>query len=240
MISILVTISAIAVEWTISAFLNLIFISSAAFNYIQQIFTGSDPRHNSNSSRLQSANNYLEWIRIANEIDQKPDISSWKHDLVSPFYDYKLIHSRLNALRAARIGADTPTLVLLIRSGLLRNFGGIMDPRLYSVSFTGTKRNIEDYLEEVNRSMQLISDMDPALVPVQHKLDLFTEVSQSFGHTALLLHGGASFGLFHLGVVKALYETNMLPRIISGSSVGAMIAALICVHKEEELPVIFK
>lgn len=43
--------------------------------------------------------------------------------------------------------------------------------------------------------------------------------------------------LYHLGVLKALHEQGLLPRIISGHAVGAMVAALICIHTDEELPV---
>lgn len=44
-------------------------------------------------------------------------------------------------------------------------------------------------------------------------------------------------GLYHIGVVKALHERDLLPRIISGTAVGALIAALICIHTDDELPV---
>ncbi len=54
-----------------------------------------------------------------------------------------------------------------------------------------------------------------------------------------LIEGGATFGLYHLGVVKSLFEADLLPRIISGTSVGALIAALICTHTEQELPNLF-
>jgi TAG lipase/lysophosphatidylethanolamine acyltransferase len=64
-------------------------------------------------------------------------------------------------------------------------------------------------------------------------------VSQSFGNTALILTGGVTFGLYHLGVIKALHQQRLLPRIISGASVGALIAALVCIHTEEELPKLF-
>jgi TAG lipase/lysophosphatidylethanolamine acyltransferase len=94
-------------------------------------------------------------------------------------------------------------------------------------------------LEEVCNTLESIHIADTGVIPFQQKVDLFAEVSQSFGHTALLLHGGATFGLYHLGVVKALYEAGLLPRIISGSSVGALIAALICIHTKDELPNLF-
>jgi predicted acylesterase/phospholipase RssA len=44
-------------------------------------------------------------------------------------------------------------------------------------------------------------------------------------------------GLYHLGVVKTLLEHKLLPRIVCGSSIGALIAALVCIHTDEELPV---
>jgi len=40
----------------------------------------------------------------------------------------------------------------------------------------------------------------------------------------------------HIGVVKALYTIGMLPDIISGSSLGAIVAAFVCVRSDEELP----
>ncbi len=38
-----------------------------------------------------------------------------------------------------------------------------------------------------------------------------------------------------MGVVKALYDCRLLPRIISGSSVGSLIAALVCSKTDAEL-----
>jgi TAG lipase/lysophosphatidylethanolamine acyltransferase len=110
---------------------------------------------------------------------------------------------------------------------------------LGTILVTRTKEVIDEYLEEVCNTLDAIHSTDTSAIPFQQKVDLFSEVSQSFGHTALLLHGGATFGLYHLGVVKALYEAGLLPRIISGSSVGALIAALICIHTKEELPTLF-
>jgi hypothetical protein len=54
-------------------------------------------------------------------------------------------------------------------------------------SYVGTKAAIDDYLMEVKSTIRMISDYEND--SVQQKSDLFTEVSQSFGHTALLLHG---------------------------------------------------
>jgi len=49
-----------------------------------------------------------------------------------------------------------------------------------------------------------------------------------------------AIGLYHLGVIKALFEHNLLPRIFSGSSAGSLFASLVCCKNDEELPKIFK
>jgi predicted acylesterase/phospholipase RssA len=43
-----------------------------------------------------------------------------------------------------------------------------------------------------------------------------------------MLSGGAHFGKFHFGLLKALYEQDLMPRIVSGSSVGSLVLAAVC------------
>lgn len=58
--------------------------------------------------------------------------------------------------------------------------------------------------------------------------------------TGLALSGGAARGIAHLGVVKALYEKNIHPDCISGTSSGAITGALLADgHDPEELLEIF-
>ncbi|RUS18843.1 acyl transferase/acyl hydrolase/lysophospholipase [Endogone sp. FLAS-F59071] len=91
-------------------------------------------------------------------------------------------------------------------------------------------------MEEVVSQLGYIAGTDSKLNP-QVKLDFFNDTRQSFGCSALVLYGGATFGLYHIGVVKALNQHGLLPRIISGTGVGGLIAALICIHTDDELPV---
>lgn len=62
----------------------------------------------------------------------------------------------------------------------------------------------------------------PAELPLDEKLAFLRETRHAFGRTALVLSGGGSFGSFHVGVVKALHDAGMLPRVVSGSSAGAI------------------
>lgn len=81
---------------------------------------------------------------------------------------------------------------------------------------------------------------EPMTMSNQMKLDFVHDTRQAFGRSTLVLQGGAIFGLFHMGVVKALFLRGLLPRIITGTATGALIAALVAIHKEEELPDVLK
>jgi TAG lipase/steryl ester hydrolase/phospholipase A2/LPA acyltransferase len=45
-----------------------------------------------------------------------------------------------------------------------------------------------------------------------------------------LLSGGGLMGMYHIGVLLALKEAGITPRIIAGSSAGSIIAACIAVR----------
>lgn len=77
--------------------------------------------------------------------------------------------------------------------------------------------------------------MGDASLTNQAKLDLLHDTRQAFGRSVLVLQGGSIFGLCHIGVIKALHLRGLLPRIISGTATGALMAALVGVHNEDEL-----
>jgi predicted acylesterase/phospholipase RssA len=39
----------------------------------------------------------------------------------------------------------------------------------------------------------------------------------------------------HFGVVKAFLDAHLLPRVITGTSAGGLVAALVCTRTDEEL-----
>ena len=54
------------------------------------------------------------------------------------------------------------------------------------------------------------------------------------------MSGGAALGTYHGGVVYALLRSNLLPKVITGSSVGSIIASLICTYTDEEFERVVK
>jgi predicted acylesterase/phospholipase RssA len=87
-------------------------------------------------------------------------------------------------------------------------------------------RIVESSLSLLARTQQLTQD---------DKRLLFKHLHTNFGRTALCLSGGASFAYYHFGVCKALLDANLLPDVISGTSGGALVAALVATRTDDEL-----
>ncbi|KAI8381286.1 uncharacterized protein BYT42DRAFT_565984 [Radiomyces spectabilis] len=226
-----------AVAPLLTAFYNLFYL---LYNYLVQPWMRIWRRikHNKPENRLlhslRHADDYESWRTQAQELDSLLQNDLWKSQPVSRLYDYKLISSRLEHLQNARASDDVECVIYLLRGGLLRNFGGICERKLFSHSYYGTKNIVEEYMDEVVKLIEYIESKRG--FNQQAKLKFFSDSRQGFGCSALVLQGGSAFALYHLGVVKALNEQGLLPRIISGTAIGAMIAALICIHTDDELP----
>ncbi|KAL8805269.1 MAG: hypothetical protein Q9182_002037 [Xanthomendoza sp. 2 TL-2023] len=189
---------------------------------------------------LAEAQSYDEWEDIAVQLDEFYHTDLWRQNASSKYYDYRLMNERRRAIIKAREEEDILGLVNLLRSGLVRNLGNITAPRLFNRAYAGTKLLIEDYITQVALAIQYVTTLptaqnDETGWTSQTKLDLLHDTRQAFGRSTLVLQGGAMFGLCHLGVVKALHLRGLLPRIITGTATGALIAALVGTHTEDEL-----
>ncbi|HUS25670.1 MAG TPA: DUF3336 domain-containing protein [Candidatus Binatia bacterium] len=186
-------------------------------------------------STMDNAMDYRTWREAAEELDRRQGLDDWKEDEPSDDYDWRLIRSRLRQLRQYRAEKDTKRLIHHLRQGLHWNLGNIGNPRLYAVARVGTKQLIQDYIAEVVGALNELCDGEVAEFPPQDKLKFFHEVALSYGRSALMLSGGATLGLFHVGVVKALYQEDVLPNVLSGSSAGSVVAATVGTRKPGEM-----
>lgn len=177
---------------------------------------------------MHTVSNREDWEECARTLDQLEGLNDWKYNKASKCYDYARIESRLMYMKQLRKQNNIKTLVHCLRQDLVKNIGTISDPNLYNRCHFGTKRLIEKYYNEVIKCIKLIYFTKASKLTLQQKLTFFAETRHSFGYTALMLSGGANFGKYHIGVVKALYENDLLPRTVCGASVGSLVASCIC------------
>ncbi|XBJ14140.1 hypothetical protein VPH35_006225 [Triticum aestivum] len=88
---------------------------------------------------------------------------------------------------------------------------------------------IKDFIDEVWAQLKMVCESDTD--------------EHAFGRTALLLSGGASLGSFHVGVVKTIVKKDapkrLLPRIVTGSSVGSIICSIVATRTWPEIKSFF-
>lgn len=190
--------------------------------------------------RLKNATTLDEYNAAANALDILYDNQEWKKEDVSDEYDYKLIQRKLQELDEARINCDVVRMLYLVRTALTRDLGGMGNVRLYKHSYIGTKDLIERYIDstvETIRSLVKLSERAlPEGMETKDVLEQILYARQAFGRSALMLSGGATFGMNHIGVLKALAQANLLPRIISGASAGSIVCSVLCTRTNEEIP----
>jgi TAG lipase / steryl ester hydrolase / phospholipase A2 / LPA acyltransferase len=206
---------------------------------MQDVTSGRAQARSQLKQQLRTATSRTTWLEAALALDRLEASASssaararmsWENNL----YDRALLTTRMAHLAATRAGGDILETMHALRSDLLRNFGGITNPVLHE-SLPTVPLPIKDYIIEVQACMDAVASAPPDRLPLEEKLGFLKETRHAFGRTALVLSGGGSFGAFHIGVVSALMEAKLLPRVISGSSAGAIVAAIVCTRSDAEL-----
>lgn len=184
---------------------------------------------------LTEASSYEEWLDAAIRYDSKHGLDDWQADDRSAHYDYESIRARLEHLRELRAKKDTQGLLFTLNEGIHGNMSGMGRSALYRKAKSGTKTLIVEYVDEVSSALEYLASGRVRKIPVDDKIEFFGRASHCFGRSALLMSGAGSLLYFHLGVVKALWAEGLLPRIVSGSSGGSFVAALVGTHTDREL-----
>ena len=185
---------------------------------------------------MQQATDYAGWRDAAAELDQREGLDAWREDDASDDYDWRLVRSRLRQIRQYRTEGAHRALIHHLRQGLHWNLGNTGNGALYGIARVGTKKLVTDYLQAVCEALEHVAELPETELGHVEKLRFFHDVALSYGRSALMLSGGATLGLFHVGVVKALFREGLLPVVLSGSSAGSVVAATVgsCTPEEAE------
>lgn len=182
------------------------------------------------------AADYAEWRQISAGLDDADGSADWRRDDESRHYDAAVLRRSLHELTSTIDANEHPLEVAdHLHVSLHRHLAEVTAPELYTRSRVGTKHLVERYLDAVERALEYLRTVALPGVSHERRTELFRREAKNVGRSALLLSGGASLGLFHIGVIKALWETGLLPRVVSGASTGSMIAGGLCTRTEAEL-----
>ena len=185
--------------------------------------------------QLANAETYEQWYATAGQLDELDGALAWREEDGCELLHETLIREHIDAMGRGRQKGDTRALTRVLQESLYRHLGEIANPDLYITARTGTKYLVTEFLDEVDRSMNFICDHDMPGVTEQQKLRLFRDAERVYGRPALMLSGGAAFGIYHIGVTRALWRQGLLPDVIAGSSMGAIVAGAVCTRNDQEL-----
>ena len=184
---------------------------------------------------MDEAETYEEWKQAALAHDERSGAARWKAEERSSRYGYARVRRRLDRLQELRNADDPHELLFYLNEGIHGNMDGIGKPALYSEAKFGTKDLINTYVSELDDAIEQIAATSDDVIPFADKLDFFRRASHCYGRSALMLSGGGSLGPFHLGVTKALFEQDLVPTVLSGSSAGSFVAAVLGTHTNDDL-----
>ncbi|KIM90832.1 hypothetical protein PILCRDRAFT_764281, partial [Piloderma croceum F 1598] len=180
--------------------------------------------------KLRAAQTYPEWKDVAETLDEHLRFHDWKVVDEDPYYDWKLVRKVRRSLKSLREKNDVRGVLGVLETCIRTNFAGVESSRY---TFLGTKDLIESYFDEQQKALEYIRQ-SPELSNDERKR-FFKSANTNLGSSALCLSGGGSFGYYHFGVVKAFLDANLMPRVITGTSAGGLIAALVCTRTDSEL-----
>eukprot|EP00529_Nitzschia_sp_RCC80_P000256 CAMPEP_0113446790 /NCGR_PEP_ID=MMETSP0014_2-20120614/3899_1 /TAXON_ID=2857 /ORGANISM="Nitzschia sp." /LENGTH=864 /DNA_ID=CAMNT_0000337915 /DNA_START=74 /DNA_END=2668 /DNA_ORIENTATION=+ /assembly_acc=CAM_ASM_000159 len=179
-----------------------------------------------------------DWMDLAERIDNIQNNDVWRSNPNSPLYERDRISARIDEFVHLMRRGDIFELMFVLRGGIGRNKFGLLHEGLFSRAMAGTKVLVETYHNVVCAALDFCCDAPVVAgekpIPTDARLAFFNETRHSYGRTALLLSGGAALGFYHVGVVKALMENRLMPRVLGGSSAGSIVVSMIGTRTDEE------
>ncbi|KOS18512.1 Patatin-like phospholipase domain-containing protein [Escovopsis weberi] len=232
-------------SWLIG--LSILYLSTRLYIFVYEHFFTWRGRREILRKNLRRTSDYDSWVSAAQALDIFLGRQTWKELNDFAYYDSKTVKRVWGQIRKTRTRADAAAkngdsvelersvdeLKTLMEACVKNNFVGVENPRLYSQTYYGTKNLVQNFVDEVEKNLKFILDHDH--LEAEQKRALFKHMNANYGRTALCLSGGATFAYYHFGVVKAMLDADLLPDVITGTSGGALVAALVATRTNEEL-----
>ncbi|CAE7737582.1 unnamed protein product, partial [Symbiodinium sp. KB8] len=178
---------------------------------------------------MRRCQTFAEYRRLAIALDRVTGMDAWRErDDAAPcgLLDSTELRRRISRYGRLERRQDARGLMWALRAELHRRPAGTGSPQLYGMAASGTKLVVEEHAHAAASALDFVCDSCPPEELVS-RLAFFQETRHALGRTALLLSGGATNGIYHLGVIRALRDVHLLPPIVSGASAGSIVASLL-------------
>ncbi|EHK41439.1 uncharacterized protein TrAtP1_004912 [Trichoderma atroviride] len=232
-------------SWLIG--LSVAYLSTRWYIWFYEHFFTWRGRREILRKNMRRTSSYEGWVKAAKELDEFLGRKNWREVDDFAYYDSKTVKRVWGQIRKTRIKAEAlersgnrqelrksvDDLRALLEACVKNNFVGVENPRLYSQTYYGTKNLVQNFVDDVEKSLRFLLNTDQ--LEADEKRILFKHMHANYGRTALCLSGGATFAYYHVGVVKAMLDADLLPDVITGTSGGALIAGLVATHTNDEL-----
>lgn len=139
--------------------------------------------------QLDMAESYEEWKSFALKLDEETGAQEWKFDNSSPYFDAELISYRYTLLKRYRQQHRTLDLIYLLKEGLTYDIANIGHPMLFAATHVGTKKLIEDYIEEVSQSLAYIASSECITFQRKEKIEFLKTVKKHMDNLLLCFRG---------------------------------------------------
>jgi hypothetical protein len=105
--------------------------------------------------QLRKSTTYKEWKEAAQQLDSYFHYDEWKDEIPFGYYDFKLLQKVNRDLKKSRESSSTSLdndshslLKNVLQNCVKNNFAGVENVRLYSQTYFGTKKIVENYIDE--------------------------------------------------------------------------------------------
>lgn len=229
-------------------FLGICYLFTRFYIYLYEQYVTWRGKRDRLRKNLRIQDSYEDWVKAAKSLDEHLGNDKWKVEDEGSYYDWKTLRTIVRQLRKLRAEAEgdekgrrdnsggnraIDDLRATLETCVKANFAGIENPRLYCETYYGTKDLLQTYIDEVTISLKFLFASNQ--LTAADKRILSKHLSANLGRTALCLSGGATFAYYHFGIAKALLDADLLPNIITGTSGGALVAALLATRTDDEL-----
>lgn len=225
--------------------LGAIYLATRLYIYGYERFVTWRGKRQKLRRNIRGQTDFESWKNAAQQLDVHLGNEMWKAQDDYAYYDHNTVRKVKEQLKASRTRAqleeqgqedwshELANLRSLVEACVKNNFVGVENPRLYSETYYGTKHLAQEFIDELQASLAYL--LRSSQLSCTEKHTLARHLHTNFGRTALCLSGGASFAYYHFGVARALLDADLLPEVITGTSGGAIVAALLATRTDEEL-----